>query len=176
MVAHPCAHHLKPLDDLGRRRNRTARAVLSICDVGSKVALNQRLHRAVPVRVACPKDFVKDMEVDAVPFQVVFNAGESKIDEGHMAVVHDQDVVRGKVAMGDCMSVKTPDFGTNRLHDGKHVENRPVAEDINQGASVQALHDQDIPVDVSIEQGRDTQTRPVQSKKQSSLPQQALTS
>ncbi len=151
MVAHPCAHHLKPLDDLGRRRNRTARAVLSICDVGSKVALNQRLHRAVPVRVACPKDFVKEMEVDAVPFQVVFNAGESKIDEGHMAVVHDQDVVRGKVAMGDCMSVKTPDFGTNRLHDGKHVENRPVAEDINQGA-------------------------PVQSKKQSSLPQQALPS
>jgi hypothetical protein len=64
--------------------------------------------------------------------------------------------------MGDCMSVKTPDFGTNRLHDGKHVENRPVAEDINQGAPVQALHDQDIPVDVRIEQGRDTQTRPVQ--------------
>jgi len=176
MVAHPRAHHLKPLDDLGCGRNRAARAILSIGDLGSEVALDQRLHGALPVWVACAKDFVQHVKVDAVPFQVVFNAGQTKIDEGHMAVVHNQDVVRGEVAMGDRMSMKAANFRTNRLHDGKHVENRPVAEDFNQGAPVQALHDQDIPVDVRIEQGRDTQTRTVQPKKQSSLAQQALPS
>ncbi len=93
MVAHPRAHHLKSLDDLGRRRNRSARAFLGIRDVGSEVALEQRLHRALTVRVACPKHFVKDVEVDAVPLEIVFNAGQPKINQGHMAVVHDQDVV-----------------------------------------------------------------------------------
>jgi len=74
------------------------------------------------------------------------------------------------------VSVETADFGTNRLHHGKHVGNRAVAEDFDQGATVQALHDQNIPVHVRIEQRRDTQTRPVQAKKQSSLTKQALPS
>tara|TARA_B100000925_G_scaffold60274_2_gene40401 strand:+ start:3200 stop:3583 length:384 start_codon:yes stop_codon:yes gene_type:complete len=125
--------------------------------LGVKVARFEGGHGAFTVRMTGAEHLVQNVEVDAVPLEVVLDGSKTKIDEHHASIVTDHDVVRRQVAVRHRLSVKVAYRLSDRVQKGLNVNHRGVTKHVDERASVNLLQHQAILVHVRVQQSWDGQ-------------------
>ena len=158
MVPNPCSNVFKSSVHFVRSGNGSAfedrdgpQGVVRL-----NVALHGALDRSLPVGVRGAEDFIKDMEVNAVAFHVVFYGRQSKIDQMHVFAVN-QDVVRREITVRHGPPVELADFGTDTAKEGFHgfSGGRWVVQHLDQGPAGNEPNDQPTGGQVHVKDGRD---------------------
>ena len=94
MISNTGSNVLESNVDLFRRWDGTALEYRRWSEVvlGSEVALNHPINGALPLRVRCSEDLVKDVQINTEALDVVLHRSETKVDQVN-DFSFDEDVV-----------------------------------------------------------------------------------